>query len=140
MSLYVLDTDHVTLYQRNDPRVLARIASVSYNDLAVTLITAEEQLRGWLKLIRRASNRERLVMSYARLRKALDYFCRIRVLDFDDEAGSRYESLRQRRIRIGTRDLRIAATVLSADGILVTRNRLDFTQVPGLVLEDWSTG
>lgn len=140
MSLYVLDTDHVTLYQRNDPRVLARIAKMSYNDLAVTLITAEEQLRGWLKLIRRASSRERLVMAYARLRKALDYFCRIRVLDFDDEASSRYENLRQQKIRIGTRDLRIAATVLSANGILVTRNRLDFTQVPGIVLEDWSSG
>ena len=73
MSLYVLDTDHVTLYQRNEPRVVGRIAAMSYEDVAVTLITAEEQLRGWLKYIRRASTRERLVLAYARLRMALDF-------------------------------------------------------------------
>ncbi len=61
MSLYVLDTDHVTLYQRSHPRVVARIAAMSYDDLAVTLITAEEQLQGWLKHVRRASSREQLV-------------------------------------------------------------------------------
>ncbi len=139
MSLYVLDTDHVTLYQRNEPRVVARVTAMSYGDVAVTLITAEEQLRGWLKYIRRASTKDRMVLAYARLRIALDYFCRIRMLDFDDQACASFESLRQQKIRIGTRDLRIAATVLSAGGVLVTRNRRDFSRVPGLVLEDWST-
>jgi tRNA(fMet)-specific endonuclease VapC len=140
VSLYVLDTDHVTLYQRNEPRVVTRIAGKSYENIAVTLITAEEQLRGWLKYIRRASSREGLVLAYARLRLALDYFCRIRMLDFDDHACTSYESLRQQRIRIGTRDLRIAAIALSVGGILVTRNQRDFSSVPGLILEDWSTG
>lgn len=140
MSLFVLDTDHVTLYQRNEPRVVARIAAMSYHDIAVTLITAEEQLRGWLKLIRRATSKDRLVLAYGRLRQALDYFCRIRMLDFDDEAWSICDSLRRQKIRIGTRDLRIAATALSVGGVLVTRNLGDFSRVPGLVLEDWSSG
>lgn len=136
--LYVLDTDHVTLYQRNEPRVVARITAVPYDKIAVTLITVEEQLRGWLKLIRRASSGEKLVLAYARLRIALEYFCRIKLLDFDQEAGSRYRSLRRQKIRIGTRDLRIAATALSVGGVLVTRNRADFSHVPGLVIADWS--
>ncbi len=138
MSLYVLDTDHVSLYQRNHPRVVARIGTLSYDDLAVTLITAEEQLRGWLRYIRRASSKAQLVAAYGRLRLALDYFCRIRMLDFDDRAATKYDSLRRQRTRVGTRDLRIAATALSVEGILVTRNQRDFSSVPGLVLEDWS--
>ena len=138
MSLYVLDTDHVTLFQQAHPVVVQCVAAVEPEALAVTVITAEEQLRGWLKAIRRASSGSRLVWAYAGLRAALGYFNSVHLLDFDQAAYARYEELRRQKIRIGTQDLRIAAIVLSVEGILVTRNRRDFERVPSLVFQDWT--
>ncbi len=138
MSLYVLDTDHVTLHQRNHPVLRRRMAALGAQDLAVTIVTAEEQLRGWLKLIRRATSRERLVAAYQGLRIAIEYYGSVRLLDFDQLAAAELEALRRQRIRIGTRDLRIGATTLAIDGVLLTRNRRDFDLIPGLLTEDWS--
>jgi len=138
MSAYVLDTDHVSLFQRKHPQVTARVLAHPSTHLAVTIITVEEQLRGRLSQIRRASSSLARMEGYARLHEALDFFMTIRILDFDDMANSRYEALRQQRIRIGIRDLHIAATVLAVGGILITRNARDFGLIPGLPIEDWS--
>lgn len=138
MSLYVLDTDHLSLAQRKHPAVLRRIASTPPSELATTMVTVEEQLRGWLKLLRRAQRGHRLTAAYKSLHDALKYFRGLQLLDFDAMANERYDGLRAARIRIGTQDLRIAATVLCVNGVLVTRNDRDFAQVSGLRREDWT--
>lgn len=46
MTLWILDTDVVSLWQRQHPMVTAQIATVELATLAMTVITAEEQLRG----------------------------------------------------------------------------------------------
>ncbi|MCP4654178.1 MAG: type II toxin-antitoxin system VapC family toxin [bacterium] len=139
MTLFVLDSDHVSLFQRNHPQVVQRVRAVPPQNLAVTVVTVEEQMRGWLNAIRRASSGSALTSAYTHLRAALEYFQTVQLLDFDSTAHRRYLRLREQKIRIGTQDLRIAATTLTGGGVLVTGNARDFSQVPGLTIEDWSS-
>ncbi|MBI1759899.1 MAG: type II toxin-antitoxin system VapC family toxin [Acidobacteria bacterium] len=59
-------------------------------------------------------------------------------LPFDDVAATIFNQLRAQKVRVKTNDLSIAAITLSVNGILVTRNMVDFERVPGLVIEDWT--
>jgi tRNA(fMet)-specific endonuclease VapC len=61
------------------------------------------------------------------------------VLAFEQRSYQQFTTLRQQKIRIGTQELRIAAITLTIGATLVTRNRRDFAQVPGLTLADWSS-
>jgi len=138
VSKYILDTDHVTLHQHGHPTVVRRLLQLSADEIAATIITAEEQIRGRLDVIRRNSTSPRQVPAYAALQTTLHYFRQLPIIDFDQAAHDRFAALRQQRIRIGSQDLRIAAITLAVGGILVTRNQRDFGQVPGLTIEDWS--
>lgn len=138
MNLYVLDTDHVSLFQRGHPHITAKVLATSADLLSVAIITVEEQFRGRLSQIRKARSETALVQAYARLHEMLQYFASICVLDYKADADARYQSLRRQQIRIGTQDLRIASVALSENATLVTRNQRDFGQVPGLSIEDWS--
>ncbi|MEO1431677.1 MAG: type II toxin-antitoxin system VapC family toxin [Cyanobacteria bacterium J06633_8] len=136
--MWILDTDHISFFQRQHPLVTQRVNAVNAEDIATTIITVEEQLRGRLNIIRRASSPEELVSAYAKLEATLRFFKSINKLYFNQNASVFYQNLLNQKIRIGTKDLRIAAITLSVDGILVTRNRRDFIKVPGLRLEDWT--
>lgn len=117
----------------------ARVGATPLRAIAVSIISVEEQLRGWLAVIRSARDAATRVRAYAALHIAVNYFGRVPILDFDKTADVQIESLRVQKIRLGTQDLRIAAIALSAGYVLVTRNRRDFGQVPNLRIEDWTS-
>ncbi len=54
MTLRILDTDHVSLFQRRHPLVVQRMEEFSNAELAVTVITIEEQMRGRLTAIKQS--------------------------------------------------------------------------------------
>jgi tRNA(fMet)-specific endonuclease VapC len=54
MSLFVLDTDVLTLYYHGDLTVIRNINSRPTAELAISIITVDEQLDGWYTLARRA--------------------------------------------------------------------------------------
>ncbi|MEG4804252.1 type II toxin-antitoxin system VapC family toxin [Microcoleus sp. ARI1-B5] len=115
-----------------------RVSQVKPEEIAVTVITVEEQLRGWLNVINQSSQSDRALWAYKGFQDGVEYFNSVNVLNFDRDAYNCYTDLVSQRIRIGTRDLRMAAIVISRNGVLVTRNRRDFERVPGLRFEDWT--
>ena len=140
MSRYILDTDCFSLWRKNDPMIVQRV-EVNAENLAVTIVTVEEVIRGRFKVIKDASQpsqADKLVWAYTKLWDALDDFTNLNILKFDQNAFTIYTEFRSHIRRIGTRDLRIAAIVLANNAILVTRNNRDFSQVPDLVQEDWT--
>lgn len=136
--IYLLDTDHVSLSQRGHSLVNERIQAVGPSQLAISVITVEEQLRGWLAVIRNGTTPLSRVTAYERLRMAVEYFASITILDYTLPADAVVTDLRRQGVRIGTQDLRIAAVALTHGTILVTRNQRDFRLVPGLSVVDWS--
>ncbi|MFM7885236.1 MAG: type II toxin-antitoxin system VapC family toxin, partial [Pseudanabaena sp.] len=138
MTLWILDTDHISLYQRGDLNVINRLSSANPKNLAVTVISLEEQMYGRLSEIKRATSAISLITAYSRLEITLDYFKSVQVLPFDQNAYTSFESLVRQKLRVGTQDLRIAAIALSVNGIVVTRNQKDFGKVPNLQVENWA--
>ncbi len=138
--IYVFDTDHLSLNQRFDPQVTARLNRFNYRQhlLVTTVISHQEQIAGRFEQIHRAKGAIALVEAYRLFKVTIDYFKPWQFLDYDDRAEQHFQSARRSGIRIGTMDLRIASIWMVHNAILVTRNRKDFQQVLGLKFEDWS--
>jgi tRNA(fMet)-specific endonuclease VapC len=137
--LLVLDTDHVSTLgspSQAGLELLERI-SASGQDVATTIITVEEQLRGWLAEIHRLTDPHRQIVAYERLQRRIDFFAAWTVLPWDADAADLFVRSRQEGLRIGSMDLKIACIALARDATVLTRNAKDFAQVPGLRIENW---
>lgn len=138
MKLYVLDTDHLSLLRYGHAQVVDRLTRTPADARAITIISIEEQFRAWFTQVRKASDANRLARAYAGLFEVIDAAKQVRVLPFSPPAVDKYLALRKLLPRLGKLDLCIAAIALQYDATVVTRNRQDFEQVPGLQIEDWS--
>jgi tRNA(fMet)-specific endonuclease VapC len=141
--MIVLDTDHLSVLERSDQpgsgALHARLADLPPAEVVTTIISYEEQMRGWMAYLARTRSVAHQVEAYRRLLQHLDNYRRIPVLAFDEAAAIVFQRLRRARLRIGTMDLKIAAIAVSRDATLLSRNLTDFRQVPGLPVEDWTT-
>jgi tRNA(fMet)-specific endonuclease VapC len=139
MTLWILDTDHISLWQRQHDPIIQRIDAIGVGYITITVITVEEQFRGRLDMIRRADSESKRIAAYGWMRETTLFFSQIsQVLAWSSEAERCHMKLKQQRVRIGAQDLRIAAIALAAGGTVVTRNQRDFGQVPGLPIDNWS--
>ncbi len=86
-NVYIIDTDHVSLFQRKQAAVLQRFVENS-KKLAVTIITVEEQIKGRFTLIKQANSSTKLIRAYAALQNTVLFFNSIAVLPFDESANA----------------------------------------------------
>lgn len=138
---FLLDTDHFSLIQEDiskAPHLQARLRSISQAEIHVSIISFQEQARGWLAWINSAKKPHDVVLGFRQLQLLIRDYSKMPVLPFDASALDQFTRLKQRRVRIGTSDLRIASIAIVHGATVLTRNLRDFRQVPGLAVEDWT--
>jgi tRNA(fMet)-specific endonuclease VapC len=137
--LLVLDTDHFSELERNSDvgRRFTRRLDAARPETALTVVTVEEQLRGWLAEINRHHDPRRQISSYAKLQRQVELFSDWMILPWDADSAELFLLLRQQGVRIGSMDLKIACIVITHGATLLTRNASDFARVPNLRVENW---
>ncbi|NJL86093.1 MAG: type II toxin-antitoxin system VapC family toxin [Leptolyngbyaceae cyanobacterium SM1_1_3] len=139
--MYIFDTDHLSVLERggtNAERLRKRLESIDSTQISVSIISYEEQMRGWLSYVNKVKNIEQQVEAYKRLKQQLKNYCMIPILEFDQQAAQEFQRLKKAYRQLGSMDLKIASVALVNKAVLLTRNSADFEKISGLSIEDWT--
>ena len=121
----------IHLINGTSPTLLTRFCRESPATLRMSSVVRAELVFGARNSSRAAEN----------LRMITSFWEPFTSLPFGDDGAEQYGLIRAELKRqgrpIGANDLLIAATALAHDVTLVTHNTREFSQVPGLRLEDW---
>jgi tRNA(fMet)-specific endonuclease VapC len=82
MSLFVLDADVLTPYYRGNLAVVRNVHAYPSQELAITVMTIDEQLTGWYTLTRRARLPDEIAAPYAGLGDAVVRLAKRRILPY----------------------------------------------------------
>jgi tRNA(fMet)-specific endonuclease VapC len=136
--VYILDTDIWSLYFKGDPVVRPRVDRQPKDEMALTVITVEENLSGWYTALRQARQRDQKALLYQNLTDTVTSLKDWQIVSFTEPALLRFEQLQKLRLNVGKKDLCIAAIALENNATVVTRNLRDFQRVPALTVENWA--
>src|SRR5438309_1376402 len=114
--MLLLDTDAVSIFLNDAASLhstlqqrLARPGSPAY---ATSVVSYQEEVKGWLGAINRAKTPGQLLSAYKSLHGMQGGFRRLRILPFDAAAQALFEQFRRQKLRTPTMDLRIACVAL----------------------------
>ena len=140
MSVYILDTDTLSLAVHKHRRVRDHLGAVrsAGHVVGLTVITVEEQCTGWLAASRAARSPAKLAETSAAFAEAATTWGQFVIFPQTEASLARFEQLVRLKLNVGRMDLRIASIALEIGATIVTRNRRDFTRVPGLASTDWA--
>ena len=139
--MILLDTNHVSMLRmppsERRTRLVERMSLAHHELYGIAIVAVEETMRGWLAAIAKERLAQRQVSAYRELRSLFEFFASFQIAPFDRAAADLFDSLQAAKVRIATRDLKIAAISLAQDALLLTANRRDFEKVPALRFENW---
>jgi len=140
--MFLLDTDHVSIMMSQQQPgygvLLVRMGAHPPSAFYRSIVSFHEQLLGAHTRIVQAKVPHGLLKGYEYLERIRADYEGTQVAVFDQAALTVFDGLVKQRVRIGTRDLRIASMALACNFTLLTRNTSDFSQVPGLAFDDWT--
>ena len=70
MSLWILDTDHVSLFLAGNKSIIAQVAKRS-NNIAITIITVQELFNGWTGKLNNSIEKDLRIASITLSKNAL---------------------------------------------------------------------
>jgi tRNA(fMet)-specific endonuclease VapC len=129
----MLDTDIcIYLIKGTSQKLIRKLESFDYEEIALSTITAAELERGVEKSRFIENNKKAL-------KKCLAPF---KIIPFDFDAAKKFgkisAELEKKGEIIGPCDILIAAHALSLGATLITNNTGEFKRVTGLIVENWS--
>jgi len=137
--MHLLDTDTLTHLHAGHPRVLERLRSLDDPEVATTIITKIEILRGRMDFVLKAASASQLIRAQNLLFRSEELLQQLIVVPFDTGAVSQFETFRSDRSlrKMGRADLLIASIVVTNRATLVTRNERHFKRIANLKVVNW---
>lgn len=137
--MHLLDTDTLTYLHAGHPRVEKRLRALADPNVATSVITRIEILRGRFDFVLKAATGTELVRAQRLLTRSEELLAQIVTLPLDQRAANEFDRLRTMKNlgKIGRADLLIASIALSHRATLVTRNVRHFAQIPDLIVVNW---
>jgi len=94
--MYILDTDHVSLLERggsSGSRLENRLRTIPLAERTTTIISFEEQMRGWLGYLGRARSLAHQIEGYRRMKGQLETYCSMVILTFDEASAVEFQKV-----------------------------------------------
>lgn len=88
--MYIFDTAHLSVIDRGGVKaqhLLQRLTKVDPSQVVTTIISYEEQMRGWLSYTAKAQTIDNQVEAYKEVKRQLTNYCTIPIVDFDEQAA-----------------------------------------------------
>jgi len=139
--VFLFDTNHISAWQRGEgaqyEKLCTHLENHTGDQIFVCVVSFHEMVNGWNAYSVKKPSSETLVRTYFEFENILRDFSVMQLLSFDRKAAEVFDELNHQRLRVGSMDLRIAATVIANQMTLITQNTVDFERVPGLSIQDW---
>lgn len=129
--MYVLDTNTLIYYFKNQGQVAQRLAEISPQEIIVSTIVLFELQVGIAKSTSPAK----------RIQQLQQFLSRVNLVSFDRDAALAAATIRaqleQNGTPIGPIDVLIAGVAVAQQATIVTRNVGEFSRVSGLSIVNW---